>query len=272
MKLTLFLVVFSAIQAQDSSGVAKARHELEHVEWLIKTGALPAAKLADARQNLDDAMDEAVLDRTLYGHIEECDEQQAADMLAAAQRRVDRQEAKVSRINKLIAAALASPNDRTDLESELSTREDALQQASVRAALLREVAAMAHAEVAVQKGLPEEKTSGDHLIQPNELKALTLAFEKKFSEPFPVSAKGMTAVHRALGLDHTGRVDVAVNPDSPEGVWLREYLNQRAIPYYAFRVAMAGKATAPHIHIGPGSTPLKVKLRPLPQAVGSGAF
>jgi hypothetical protein len=115
---------------------------------------------------------------------------------------------------------------------------------------------MAYAEKAAQPGLPEEKTSGTHLIQPNELKALTLAFEKKFSEPFPISAKGMTAVHRALGLDHTGRVDVAVNPDSPEGIWLREYLDARAIPYYAFRVAMAGKATAPHIHIGPGSTRL----------------
>ena len=66
----------------------------------------------------------------------------------------------------------------------------------------------------------------------------------------------MTAVHTALGMDHTGRVDVAVNPDSPEGIWLREYLDARAIPYYAFRVAMAGKATAPHIHIGPGSTRL----------------
>ena len=115
---------------------------------------------------------------------------------------------------------------------------------------------MAHAEQTVAPGLAEEKTVGNHLIQPQELKALTLAFEKQFSEPFPVSAKGMTAVHRALGLDHTGRVDVAVNPDSPEGIWLREYLDAKAIPYYAFRMAMAGKATAPHIHIGPGSTRL----------------
>jgi hypothetical protein len=257
MKLTLFLVVLWSIKAQESQGVVAARHELEHVQWLIKTGALPAAKIADAQSNLDDAMDEAVLEHTLYGHIEETDEQQASDMLAAAQHRVDRQQKKVSRINDLIAKDLASPADRVDLERELSNREDALQQATVRAALLREVAAMAHAEKAVLPGLAEEKTSGDHLIQPLELKALTLAFEKKFSEPFPISAKGMTAVHRALGLDHTGRVDVAVNPDSPEGIWLREYLDARAIPYYAFRAAIAGKATAPHIHIGPGSTPLR---------------
>jgi hypothetical protein len=256
MKLTLFLVVFGSIKAQESQGVVAARHEMEHVQWLIKTGALPAAKITDAQLNLDDALDEATLERTLYGHLEETDEQQASDMLAAAQNRVDRQLAKVTKINDLIAKDLASPADRADLERELSNREDALEKAAVRAALLRELAGMAHAEAIAAPGLAEEKTSGTHVIEPKELKALTLAFEKQFDEPFPISAKGMTAFHRALGFDHTGRVDVAVNPDSPEGIWLREYLDERAIPYYAFRTAMAGKATAPHIHIGPGSTRL----------------
>lgn len=256
MKWTLFFVVLWSVKAQESTGVAAARHEMERVQWLIKTGALPAAKIADAQLNLDDAIDEDVLDRTLYGHIEETNEQQATDMLSAAQRRVDRQQAKVTKINDLIARDLASPIDRTDLERELSNREDALQQATVRAALLREVAAMAHAESAALPGMPEEKTSGTRLIKPQELRTLTLAFEKQFSEHFPVSAKGMTAVHKALGMNHSGRVDVAVNPDSPEGIWLREYLDRIGVPYYAFRVAMAGKATAPHIHIGPGSTRL----------------
>ena len=256
MKWTLLFAVLWSIKAQESQGVSAARQEMEHVQSLIKTGALPPAKIAEAQLNLDDALDEAVLERTLYGHIEETDEQQAADMLAAAQRRVDREQSKVNRINELIAKDLASPVDRVDLERELSNREDALQQATVRAALLLEAVGMAHAEKAEVPGLPEEKTSGNHLIQPKELKALTLAFEKQFSEPFPISAKGQTAVHTRLGMDHTGRVDVAVNPDSPEGIWLREYLDERAIPYYAFRTAMAGKATAPHIHIGPGSTRL----------------
>ncbi len=253
MKFTLFFVVLWSIKAQESPGVVAARHEMERIQSLIKTGALPAVKIADAQVNLDDALDEAVLEHTLYG---DADEQQASEMLDAARRRVDRQQKKVTKINDLIAKDLASPVDRADLERELSNREDALQQAAVRAALLQEAAGMAHAEKAVFPGLPEEKTAGDHLIQPKELKTLTLAFEKQFSEPFPISAKGMTAVHRALGMNHTGRVDVALNPDSPEGIWLREYLDERAIPYYAFRTAMAGKATAPHIHIGPGSTRL----------------
>jgi hypothetical protein len=257
MKFTLFFVVVSSIFAADSPAVINARLEIERVQWLVKTGALPPVKVAEAQQNLDDAVDEAVLDRILYAKVEDFGEEQAVEMLAAAQRRVDRQQKKVSRINEMIALDLVPPGDRIDLEKELSSREDALQQATVRAALLREVAAMAHAEIETpSRGLAEEKTPGDRLIEPKELKILTLAFEKQFSEPFPVSAKGMTAVHRALGFDHTGRVDVALNPDSPEGIWLREHLDELGIPYYAFRTAIAGKATAPHIHIGPGSTRL----------------
>ena len=244
--------------AAESPAVIHARQEIQRVQWLVKTGALPPVKIAEAEQNLDDAMDEAVLDRTLYAKVEDFGEEQAVEMLAAAQRRVDRQQKKVSRINEMIALDLVPPGDRIDLEKELSSREDALQHATVRAALLREVAAMARTEIEspVRKGLAEEKTPGDRLIEPKELKTLTLAFEKQFSEPFPVSAKGMTAVHRALGFDHTGRVDVALNPDSPEGIWLREHLDELGIPYYAFRTAIAGKATATHIHIGPGSTRL----------------
>jgi hypothetical protein len=257
MKFTLFFVVLWSVQAAESPAVISARSEVERVQWLVKTGALPPVKIAEAQQNLDDAMDEAVLERSLYAHVEDFGEEQAVEMLAAAQRRVDRQQKKVSRINEMIAMDLVPPGDRVDLEKELSSREDALQQANVRVALLREIVGMAHAEAEPHShGLLEEKTPGDRLIEPKELKALTLAFEKQFSEPFPVSAKGMTAVHRALKMDHTGRVDVALNPDSPEGIWLRERLDELGIPYYAFRAAIAGKATAPHIHIGPGSTRL----------------
>ena len=70
------------------------------------------------------------------------------------------------------------------------------------------------------------------------------------------SAVGETAVHRALGFDHRNRVDVALNPDQPEGVWLRRYLESRRIPYFAFWQAVPGKATGAHIHMGPMSTRL----------------
>ncbi|MGH9663230.1 MAG: hypothetical protein ACRD9L_02260, partial [Bryobacteraceae bacterium] len=71
-------------------------------------------------------------------------------------------------------------------------------------------------------------------------------------------------------FDHRGRIDVGLNPDQPEGVWLRHYLESHEIPYFAFRAAVAGKATAPHIHIGPGSTRLLSK--PRAQRSGPRAF
>jgi hypothetical protein len=96
-----------------------------------------------------------------------------------------------------------------------------------------------------------------------ELAPLEFAFASRFDRPLPISAEGETEVHRALGFDHRGRVDVAVVPSQPEGIWLRQYLQLHKIPYYAFAHAIPGKATAAHVHIGPGSTrlaPLSTRL------------
>lgn len=102
-----------------------------------------------------------------------------------------------------------------------------------------------------------EHFEGDGHFSQTDLKGVETAFEKKFKKPLPISANGETSVHRALGFDHRGRVDVALTPDQSEGVWLRTYLESNDIPYYAFRSAVPGKATGAHIHIGPGSTRLR---------------
>src|SRR5712692_4515848 len=102
----------------------------------------------------------------------------------------------------------------------------------------------------------EHYEGGGTFESSRDLKPLALAFEKKFDHPLPVSAEGDTGLHRAMGLDHNGRIDVALNPSDREGSWLRRYLKARRIPYYAFTRAIRGKATAAHIHIGPGSTRL----------------
>ena len=153
----------------------------------------------------------------------------------------------------------------TILMPRLARRKQTLEQAKARSALVESILNMANAEAAAasEPALPpdrraEEFVAGDHGLAPQDIKDITLAFEKKFDKPLPVSARGETAVHRALGFDHTGRIDVALTPDSAEGVWLRKYLESKSIPYYAFRTAIPGKATAAHIHIGPGSTRLHV--------------
>jgi hypothetical protein len=262
--MRLIFVLAMVAFAQDSPKIAQAQKDLDRVREQAAAGLIPQMKVAEAQQTLDDTRDEDTLDRTLYAHlsVEDLTEQQSADMISAAQRRVDRVSEKLEQGKQLIAAGVAEPYLYADLESELARRRQVLDQAQSRAALIREIAEVAHAEVseepsAAVPGAPKEHFEGsDRLLDPKDIRDVTLAFEKQFHEPFPVSARGMTAVHRSLGFDHTGRMDVAVAPDSPEGVWLKKYLEARAISYYAFRVAMPGKATAPHIHIGPGSTRL----------------
>jgi hypothetical protein len=60
----------------------------------------------------------------------------------------------------------------------------------------------------------------------------------------------MTHTHEVMNFDHTGRVDVALSPDSPEGVWLIEQLTLHDVPFLVFRSAVPGKATGAHIHLG----------------------
>jgi hypothetical protein len=101
-----------------------------------------------------------------------------------------------------------------------------------------------------------ERFDGDGSFSAAEFHKIEAAFEAHFAKPLPVSAMGETAVHRALGFDHRGRVDVALNPDQLEGKWLRGYLEANRIPFFAFWQAVPGKATGAHIHIGPMSTRL----------------
>jgi hypothetical protein len=98
-----------------------------------------------------------------------------------------------------------------------------------------------------------ERHDGRLAFSEDDLKQLGKEFQATFGRPLPVSAHGESAVHRAMGFDHRGRTDVAVNPDTPEGAWLRHYLTGKGVSFYAFRSAVAGKATGAHIHIGPAS-------------------
>lgn len=261
----MWLFLFAALlAADDSPAVTQARQRLETVRQQAAEGLLPAASVAEAQDALADAADQELLGRTLYGNlkVEDLSGAQAEEMVAAAARRVDRTQKKLDRITKLVEQGVAERSREAELQSELAARNQALAEARSRAALVLQIVAMA-TEEADPRSQPvvwqaKEHFAGDGELDQDQIREITLAFEKQFREPFPVSARGETAVHRALGFDHTGRIDVAVTPDSKEGVWLRKYLEDREIPYYAFRVAIPGKATAPHIHIGPASTRLRL--------------
>jgi TolA-binding protein len=75
-------------------------------------------------------------------------------------------------------------------------------------------------------------------------------FSARFGHSLPTSAVGQSATHNRLGYDHHNAVDVALHPDSSEGRALISYLQSQGIPFLAFRGAIPGVATGPHIHIG----------------------
>lgn len=75
-------------------------------------------------------------------------------------------------------------------------------------------------------------------------------FQQKFGRALPVSAFGQSAVHDRWGLDHHNAMDVPLNPDGVEGQAVMAFLQSNGIPFSAFRMAIQGSATGPHIHIG----------------------
>lgn len=75
-------------------------------------------------------------------------------------------------------------------------------------------------------------------------------FSKTFGKPLPTSTIGQSATHNRMGWDHRNAVDVGVHPDSAEGRALIAYLQSANIPFLAFRGAVPGVSTGPHIHIG----------------------
>lgn len=242
--------------------------ELERVRELVAAGAAPRAALDRAQAEIEDRRDEATLRRTLYGMIalEEVNPEDNAGMVEAAARRVERKRARLAEMQHMAGEGLIARAALDELRAEIRERETALELARNRATLIEGIAAMARLEMEtaqIEQTQPEmlpvrERFDGNGQFHREHLRKIVLAFEKEFGKALPVSAHGDTAFHRALGFDHRGRVDVALTPDQPEGVWLRRFLEQESIPYYAFRSFVPGASTGAHIHIGPPSLRLRV--------------
>lgn len=75
-------------------------------------------------------------------------------------------------------------------------------------------------------------------------------FRQRFGRPLPIAVFGQGAIHNQWHLDHRNAMDVSVNPNGPEAQPLMDFLRANGIPFSAFRSAIPGVATGPHIHIG----------------------
>jgi multidrug resistance efflux pump len=263
----------ASVDALSKTLVERAQSEVARIEPLVADGTLPKTVLDEAKAKLADAEDQEILSETLYGDIklENMTDAQATDMVAAAGRRVDRERELLQQREKLLVSGIIARSDLRSFQDELQSRERVLDLAKNRVQLLHELAQMAEAERRLEHDAQAMAASdlkkvmirfgGNGLFSLSDLPTISTEFERHFHSALPVSARGQTLVHQAMGLDHRNRVDIALNPDSPEGVWLRQLLERLKIPYLAFRVAVAGAATAPHIHIGLESTRLRLASR-----------
>jgi len=75
-------------------------------------------------------------------------------------------------------------------------------------------------------------------------------FQQTFKRPLPIAVFGQGAIHNQWRLDHRNAMDISLNPDGIEGQALMDFLRKNGIPFSAFRGAIPGVATGPHIHIG----------------------
>ena len=102
----------------------------------------------------------------------------------------------------------------------------------------------------------EEKTAEDAVVEGTGRWKLSDAgkveefFVAKFKKPLPLSAFGQSDLHTRWGWDHRNGMDIGLHPDSTEGRALIQFLRAESIPFLAFRGAVPGVATGPHIHIG----------------------
>jgi hypothetical protein len=249
------------VAAAEDPAVTAAKKSMQLVQQLVEAGALPRVRLEQAQQAVADAQDIAFLRKTLYGQKLTVDD--ADEMIAVTKRRLERSQKQADQQQKLVEEGVISRAEMTTSLDDVDRARTEYNLALSRANLMREIASMAKVEADAARQMENspthvsnvaERFDGSGVFSPGDFQTIEAAFQKRFFKPLPVSAFGETAVHQALGFDHRGRVDVALNPDQPEGRWLRSYLQKKDIPYFAFRAAVAHKATGAHIHIGPQST------------------
>lgn len=258
----------ASYSALTGTSVLRAQNNLAHIRSLVEQGALPRKSIADAQTALADAQDEQILLDTLFGGIyaQSLSPEQARRMVDAAARRVNREQALVDDRAQLVESGTLARGEVQPLTIELEMRRRSLALARNRAKLVDQLVAMATAEQALERANNTKavmiRYEGSTPFSMSGLPAIEASFEQRFHGHLPISALGQTLVHQELGFDHRGRVDVALNPESTQGLWLRHFLEAHRIPYIAFRSAVVGSATAPHIHIGAGS--VRVKVAPGP--------
>jgi hypothetical protein len=246
--------------------LAEAQAELSRTQQLVEAGVAPRKQLEEVRARFEEIRDDATLSTTLYAQIElnQFTPELAGNMMLAANNRLARRQTAVDDARRLTEAGVLPRTALTPLLEELDRARRTRDEATLRAQQFEQLTEMARAEAAEAVADAAHQENHDQLPAAIRFDGkgvfndalwhkVVLAFEKQFGHGLTVSAKGDTLFHRSLGFDHRGKIDVAIDPDSDEGQWLRQFLETQQIPYFAYRRAVAGQASGAHVHLGPPS-------------------
>jgi hypothetical protein len=162
---------------------------------------------------------------------------------------------------ELLSRGIVAPREAQESERVAAEAQAQLEQTRARVQEAERLLAEAQAglELAMLPPAPPgEPVTTDRLIHydggikpaPAELGLLQHFFMSRFGRALPVSALGQTPLHDRLGFDHRHAIDVAVHPESEEGRSLLAFLRDHHIPFLAFRNAIPGASTGPHVHVG----------------------
>ena len=233
---------------------AQADPELERVENLVRAGALPQRALVEAQTERLKRGYRETLSRTLLSDTLEQGELKL--MLDAADGLVRIARENLDVVIARVEAGVIPLRHLQQAKDELAGAERQAELADTRADLIRQMQRMVAAETYLEELEGEDlayRFEGFDEYELEVLEEIGDMYRSTFGSSPPVSADGDTDMHRSMGLDHTGRIDVALHPDSDEGMFLIYMLESLGIPYIAFRSAVPGQSTGPHIHVGPPS-------------------
>lgn len=171
---------------------------------------------------------------------------------------------KVAQLRQLVSEGLIARNELEESEkllSELKAKLDATRRQVTDSDQL--IADVRESEELAKKATAESKAATKSFLRPvlmryngttqwsvANLGNVQAFFLSKFGRSLPLSTVGQSATHNRLGWDHRHAADVGLHPDSVEGRALIAYLQSQGIPFLAFRSAVPGVSTGPHIHIG----------------------
>ncbi len=253
-KVSLNLVIILALLATAGAAAAQSKKKAQPRPKLSEPQVISEVNAPPAPQNAGEAVRAANIYKTSLQQL-----------LAAREKEVARATEQMEKLKALYSDGFISKRELEETETALielrhKVEETRKQLASTDVVVVESLAEKEAGSVAefdsqtfsskMLKKVAYIRYKGSANWSVSDVGKIEKFFSGKFKRPLPVAALGQSDLHTRWGYDHRNALDVGVHPDSAEGIALMNYLSSQGIPFMAFRRAVPGSATGPHIHIG----------------------